>query len=283
MAETGMSKIIRGDLAIELTTGERYDLENNDAIETSVNGRAIITWPDHSVTRLSENTRIVIHHMYANTHYDKIEISMSLKKGKIWTRVVRTMIGDSYFETKLPKNDIVAAVRGTTFEINLEKNYIHAVRHNINLSDGLFHRVSLFPGEIVDSENILIKYTRATLDSTWNEINALADSVYDQKRLERVNQFLEEKKTGILLLWEDFMRQLLGRFDGFHTLSIQSLIESQNIEKLSKFSEQDLFRYYQRIQSGSGNIIPITTLRSSLSEKLKSDPRLKPYIEAIQR
>lgn len=278
-----MSKIIRGDLAIELTTGERYDLENDDAIETSVNARAIITWPDHSVTRLSENTRVVIHRMDANPNYDEIKISMSLKKGKIWTRVVRTMIGDSYFETKLPKNDIVAAVRGTTFEINLEKNYIHAVRHNINLSDGLFHRVSLFPGEIVDSENILIKYTRATLDSTWNEINALADSVYDQKRLERVNQFLEEKKTGILLLWEDLMRQLLGRFDGFQTLSIQSLIKSHNIEKLSEFSEQDLFRYYQRIQSGSGNIIPISALRSSLSEKLKYDPRLKPYIEAIQR
>lgn len=68
-------------------------------------------WPDHSITRLGANTRIVIQKMVADAGYENIQISFSLKKGKIWSTVVRALIGDSYFETKLPKNDIVAGVR----------------------------------------------------------------------------------------------------------------------------------------------------------------------------
>lgn len=46
--------------------------------------------------------------MLARKGYQDIEISFSLKKGKIWSNVVRAMIGDSYFETRLPKNNIIA-------------------------------------------------------------------------------------------------------------------------------------------------------------------------------
>ncbi len=220
--------------------------------------------------------------MYANETYDSIQISFSLQKGKIWSRIVRSLIGDSYFEAKLPKNDIVAAVRGTTFEINLENNYIHAVRHNISLSDGLFHYVSLFPGEIVDSENILMKRTRDYLDNTWNSVNSLADTLYDRERLEKINTFIETKKTGILQLWDEFMRSTLGTFNTFRGLKIESLIQNKNIQGLSVFSEQDLFRYYQRIQSGSGGE-SIETLRSSLSKKIENNPAMKQYLDALKR
>jgi len=104
----GEAKIIRGDYAIELVKDETYNLEANDAIETAKNSIATVTWPDHSVTRLGSNTRIVIQKMVADAGYENIQISFSLKKGKIWSTVVRALIGDSYFETKLPKNDIVA-------------------------------------------------------------------------------------------------------------------------------------------------------------------------------
>lgn len=104
----GEAKIIRGDYAIELVKDETYNLEANDAIETAKNSIATVTWPDHSVTRLGSNTRIVIQKMIADAGYENIQISFSLKKGKIWSTVVRALIGDSYFETKLPKNDIVA-------------------------------------------------------------------------------------------------------------------------------------------------------------------------------
>lgn len=280
--EAGNAKIIRGDIAIELTRGEQYDLAPNDAVETSRASRATITWPDRSITRLGENTRVVIHRMYANANYDSIQISLSLQKGKIWTRVVRSLIGDSYFETKLPKNDIVAAVRGTTFEINLENNYIHAVRHNISLSDGFFHHVSLFPGEIVDSENILIKRTKDYLDTTWNSINSLADTLYDEKRLQEINAFIETRKTGILRLWDEFMQSMLGRLQAFRGIQIETLIRTNNIEQLTSFSEEDLFRYYQRIQSGSGNT-SIETIRKSLIHKVEGNPQMARYLDVLKR
>ena len=46
--------------------------------------------------------------MYASTDYQKIEIAYDMKRGKVWNTVIRTLIGDSYFEARLPKNNIVA-------------------------------------------------------------------------------------------------------------------------------------------------------------------------------
>lgn len=122
-----------------------YILENGDAIETKSASKATVTWPDRSITRLGENTRITIRKMDVTMNYEKIQISYDIKKGKVWNTIIRSMLGDSYFEARLPKNDIVAAVRGTVFEINLDARYIHAVSHDMTLSDNTGKSVSLLP------------------------------------------------------------------------------------------------------------------------------------------
>ena len=124
MVHTGNATIIRWETAFDLTEKEELPLETGDAIETRTKSQGMITWPDHSVTRLGENTRVVVSQMEVSQNYDSIKISMDLKRWKTWNNVVRTMLGDSYFETKLPKNNIVAAVRGTVYEINLDGGYI---------------------------------------------------------------------------------------------------------------------------------------------------------------
>jgi hypothetical protein len=48
-------------------------------------------------------------------------------------------------------------VRGTTFEINLDARYIHAVDHVTALTDKAGKVLDLLPGELVDSENIWVK------------------------------------------------------------------------------------------------------------------------------
>jgi hypothetical protein len=46
--------------------------------------------------------------MEVNSDYSKIQISYKIEKGKTWNNIIRLLVGESYFETRLPKNNIVA-------------------------------------------------------------------------------------------------------------------------------------------------------------------------------
>lgn len=46
--------------------------------------------------------------MNVNSDYSTIQISYAIKRGKTWNNVIRLLVGDSYFETRLPKDNIVA-------------------------------------------------------------------------------------------------------------------------------------------------------------------------------
>ena len=80
VATSGLSKVIRGDLTYELSESEEYNLLDKDIIETGIESKATITWPDKSITRLGPNTRIVIEKMYASLNYDSIKIAYNLER-----------------------------------------------------------------------------------------------------------------------------------------------------------------------------------------------------------
>lgn len=58
-------------------------------------------------------------------------------------------------------------MRGTVFEINLDRDYIHSVDHGVQLTDSRGQSLTLLPGELVAATNILKKLTQATLDRAW--------------------------------------------------------------------------------------------------------------------
>lgn len=78
--EEGNAMIIRGDIAIDLSKNESYEIQIGDELETKNNSRAVVIWPDRSVTRLDSNTRIVINTIQVSQSYDDIKISMSMKR-----------------------------------------------------------------------------------------------------------------------------------------------------------------------------------------------------------
>lgn len=47
--------------------------------------------------------------------------------------MVRTLYPNSKIEFRLPKQGVVAGVRGTVFDINLDANYIASVHHGVTL------------------------------------------------------------------------------------------------------------------------------------------------------
>jgi hypothetical protein len=279
----GMTTIIRGDIAIDLISWESYELIDDDVVETDSGWLAQVLWPDHSVTRLGPSTRIVIHEMIAEAGYEKIEISFSLKKWKIWTHVVRSMIGDSYFETRLPKNDIVAWVRGSTYEINLDGGYIHAVEHALSLKNNLRQKVLLMPGELVDSENILIRLGRELIDSTWTDINTAADTLYREARLEEISLRVSEHSNTIFSLIDRWIRSLLGNIQGFEILTLQDMLSQSGTISIASYSPEILTAYYQRIESIDARS-DIEALRTALIDASKtSEKGLEKLLDTLKR
>lgn len=73
--------------------------------------------------------------MRVSEDLSEIGIRVDLEKGKLWSNVIHALFGDSYFRVDMPSEQVTAAVRGTVFEVNLEKNYIHSVNHAVILKD----------------------------------------------------------------------------------------------------------------------------------------------------
>jgi hypothetical protein len=154
-------------------------------------------WPDRSITRLGPETRIRIERMRVDQHYTSIETRYALEKGKVWNHIIRLLIGESYFEVDLPKENIVAGVRGTTFEIHLENDYIHAVDHLTELRDNFGRTILLFPGELVKSSNIFEKLHSSLLDTSWNEWNIDADNSYTLLRTRAIQEQIDKLSTSL--------------------------------------------------------------------------------------
>ncbi len=105
-----------------------------DKIKT-LESTATIFWPDGSITRLGEKSSIVIHEMRANSANTGIQIDFSLEQGKSWSNVVKYMFGESYFHERFNNDTALAAVRGTVFEVNLDRKYIHTIDHAVSVQD----------------------------------------------------------------------------------------------------------------------------------------------------
>ena len=281
--ESWSGKIIRWDLAIELSHGESYTLNNADIIETAPNSFGIVNWPDRSITRLWPQTRIIIEKMNVSRDYATIEISYEMKRGKVWNNVIHLLVWESYFETRLPKDNIIAGVRGTVFEVNLDRGYIQAIEHSTHLSDTSWKSLDLFPGELVSSENIWVRKGREWIDTTWNDWNTLSDATYEQIRALSI-------KTRINTLWQQsnsylslggLTEKILSYFPGFESIAITRYLESGNTGSLQNLSESVLIEYYQKM-SGVTSSEYRDILRTTLIQNIRdtdASKRLKNLLE----
>ena len=50
--ESGALTLVRGTVAIDMVQSERYNLAEGDRVLVGKNGFSVISWPDHSTTRL---------------------------------------------------------------------------------------------------------------------------------------------------------------------------------------------------------------------------------------
>ncbi len=283
--EVGNGKIIRDNEAILLTGKESYILKKDDIIETSHSTFWVITWPDKSITRLGENSRIVIRKMQVSRNYADIQISYDMKRGKVWNTVIRALLWDSYFEARLPKENIIAGVRGTIFEINLENNYIHAVEHATALSDSSGKWINLLPGELVSSENIWVKKWREWLDTTWQEWNTLKDAGYKELRLstmkERISILVSENGG----FFSSIQNTLLKNTIGTEESKILTMIRSGDAEWLASYSTETLLSALQRVpdltDTSDREMLRQAILSKNVDEKLSRSLHLQSLWDSL--
>lgn len=168
--------------------GEKESIFRGDRIKT-LDSTATIHWPDGSITRLGERSSIRINEMQAKTANEDIRIDFSLEQGKTWSNVIKYLYGDSYFHERFNNDTSLAAVRGTVFEVNLDRKYIHTIDHAISVEDLGTHTGSIFivAGGVLDTDtrNAL---AQEKLDEVWNTLNNDADIIYLNERMESLKK-----------------------------------------------------------------------------------------------
>lgn len=187
LSTKGNTLIIR-DTSTTVPEQKQSPIFIGDTIKTS-DSTATVFWPDGSITRLGEKTSIKIHEMRAKTANEDIQIDFSLHEGKSWSNVIKYYFGNSYFHERFNNDTALAAVRGTVFEVNLDRKYIHTIDHAVSIENiqGNTGSVFVVAGGVFDTDTRRT-IIREKIDKVWNETNANADIVYLNERMEILNK-----------------------------------------------------------------------------------------------
>ena len=132
LSTEGQTIIKRNQETFSLKKGDKKTILVGDRIRTLTDSSATLFWPDGSVTRLGEKTNITIHELQGGT---STQVDFSITEGKSWSNIVRYLDPDSHFKQRFDNDLKVAAVRGTVFEVNVDKNYIRTVSHAVDIQD----------------------------------------------------------------------------------------------------------------------------------------------------
>ncbi len=203
---------------------------------------AVIEWGDGSMTRLWGNTKISIEQNQISRDFTNINISFDLIAGKTWSNVVSFIWQDSSFTQTF--DGVEAGVRGTVFDVDLEKDFIHVSDHVVELTaqDGSTMTISEWNVLNLDTFSFieLSKYVSELKDAAWTELN----DNFDAQQIWRLKSDLEDSLQSsnpflFLLRWISPKHALFYILD---TYEDQSKVDSY-ISWLSEDSKTDLYDY----------------------------------------
>ncbi len=103
--------------ARELHTGD--ELSEGVAIKVSKGGLANIYFPDGSVARLDEDTRLVLEAGTFDADDETLKVRINLLWGRVWSKIIGLATPESHWEVKT--STAVATVRGTAFGVEYVK------------------------------------------------------------------------------------------------------------------------------------------------------------------
>jgi hypothetical protein len=161
-----------------------------DKIKTLPRSSATIFWADGSVTRLSEKTSITISSLQVSGDLSSVQIRFDTETGKTWSNVIRSLLPDSFFEQTYDNGTYVATVRGTVFEINLDRDYARAIHHGISIKNTKTNtNTEVLQGKAIQARNWKA-IGKELVDTAWEKWNTDEDVIYMDKKLKKLSDTL---------------------------------------------------------------------------------------------
>lgn len=151
-----------------------------DTLKTlSEESLAIIKWWDGSVTRLWGIWELNVEEDFVSYDKTQINIKFDLLAGKSWSNVLNYIPTDSHFIQTF--NDHEAAVRGTIFDINLDKQYVYVTDHLVNITKPNGEKIEVWENKPFSLEKwdfiSLLEFIQYFKDGTWTNINKNLDKL----------------------------------------------------------------------------------------------------------
>lgn len=180
-----------------LKVNEKQQILNGDIINTLSNSLAVIEWWDKSITRLWENSKIMVKENFISDDLSKINISFELLKWQTWSNVLSIFSWESYFRQEV--KGVSAAVRGTVFEMNYDKDYMIVHKHAVQLTNIQWENVEVYPGEAFSISRFSLEDLKNIIDTKFQQLNETMDQEYlKQLREEFMSAFYDTNPLNLV-------------------------------------------------------------------------------------
>lgn len=260
----GSTIIVRdGKIYKRLNWKQKIWIKRGDKVKT-IKWQATIFWPDWSITRVWSDSSLLITDMEVDSKLQNIKIKFDLESGKTWSNVIRYMTNGSYFKESYDNGNMVAAVRWTVFEVNLDKNYINAVEHDVVLKDEKNNKeYQVSEWKAIDLKNFL-EVSKEFIDQKWSEINKNEDINYIKEKAKQTESNIKNnyKEKGLFTsikgsINKDERQKITSKFDKlfYEILVDKNYYKIKELEKLvsetkdKNISNEKLMDFYQIVNS----------------------------------
>lgn len=216
--------LLKGEATLNeasVEVNKKYILVSWDKVQViGEDGLAIIEWWDGSLTRLGGNTKISIEQNEVSRDFTDINISFELIAGKTWSNVVSFIGEDSGFTQKF--EGIEAGVRGTIFDVDLDKNYLHVTDHQVSLSNEKGESAIVSEGNALELSTFsfidISEFVANFEDAIWQQINNDLDVEYINTLKTDLSASFESGRSSFLF----FLDFLSPKYRIIHELNTNS-------------------------------------------------------------
>lgn len=168
-------------------------LQEKDQVVTGNDGYAAINFFDDSVSRLSNDTVVVL------SKLDKVDdsnvrsyIELSLKEGRLWTRVLNLVQSHSSFTVEANKLYVTAKKAAFDVEINDKKTDVQVFNHVVDISGGSVNKAVSGQKVTMDVNNNMSVGVLSNTEKSDNWVTTNLDD--DKKYLADTEQRLLDAK-----------------------------------------------------------------------------------------
>ena len=211
---------------------------------------AVIEWWDGSITRLWPNTLLTVDQNDVNEDLSKIQIWFKLLNWKTWSNVISFMWEDSYFKEYF--DDIEAWVRWTVFNVDLTKDYLWVISHEVDLKLKDWKSFKIGESEVISLSNFSLVDLQVFLDDLKDEARENLNTKLDKDLVDELKAKLWsdlEKNNPLLFILEIFIpkyRVLYELDNGKDFEKIEKII-SWLSDKDKEFLHKEVNTKYQKL------------------------------------